>query len=230
MHDTLETCPYLDGRTARMPLRYQVQGAQGSRLDALLAAGDRRVGRMMYRTRCPDCSECKAIRIPIDRFAPSKSQRRAARKNEDVVVSWHEPQVTEQHLALYNTHKRQRNLARNEEGLTPAGYFHWLVNTCTDTREARYWVDGRLVGVGIVDFGLKSSSSVYFYFDPAESKRSLGVFSVLKEIEYAGSLGCDWHYLGLYVAECDALNYKAQYFAHERLIDGVWQGFTREAR
>ena len=38
---------------------------------------------------------------------------------------------------------------------------------------------GRLLGVGICDRAPHSLSSVYFYFDPSESKRSLGTFAAL---------------------------------------------------
>ena len=152
------------------------------------------------------------------------------RKNTDVRVSWHRPTVTAQHLDLYNRHKLERDLTRDGQLLTVNGYYHWLVNSCTDTREARYWLGDQLIGVGVVDVGAKSSSSVYFYFDPDHSRRSLGVFSVLKELEYAAVQGRDWHYLGLYVADCQALNYKALYLPHERRIDGEWRRFSRVER
>jgi arginine-tRNA-protein transferase len=163
-------------------------------------------------------------------FAPTRSQRRAVQKNADVRISWHRPTVTESHLELYNRHKQERDLSRDGQQLTLAGYYHWLVSSCTDTREARYWLGEQLIGVGIVDVGERASSSVYFYFDPEYSKRSLGVFSVLKEVEWGALAGRDWHYLGLYVADCKALNYKALYLPHERRIDGVWRRFSREKR
>jgi arginine-tRNA-protein transferase len=53
---------------------------------------------------------------------------------------------------------------------------------------------------------------------------------VLKEIQLARALGLEWYYLGLYVGGCRALRYKASYFPHERLIDGVWRRFTYDER
>ena len=38
---------------------------------------------------------------------------------------------------------------------------------------------------------------MYFYFDPAESRRGLGTFGVLCEIEAAARLGIPHYYLGL---------------------------------
>ena len=45
VHDQPEDCPYLEGRTARMPLRWQLRALSGEELDAALAAGDRRDGQ-----------------------------------------------------------------------------------------------------------------------------------------------------------------------------------------
>ena len=67
-----------------------------------------------------------------------------------------------------------------------------------------------MIGVSILDFGEQDISSVYFYFDPEYSNRSLGNFSVLFEVEWMKQQHMRYYYLGLYVAECSHLNYKAQ--------------------
>jgi arginine-tRNA-protein transferase len=67
-------------------------------------------------------------------------------------------------------------------------------------------------------------SSVYFYFDPAESNRSLGNFGALVEIEYARRLKIPHWYLGFWVKGCRAMEYKANFKPHELLhSDGVWR-------
>jgi len=45
--DQHERCPYLPDRTARLPLRVPLDPVAPSDFDALLAAGERRSGRMM---------------------------------------------------------------------------------------------------------------------------------------------------------------------------------------
>jgi len=90
----------------------------------------------------------------------------------------------------------------------------------------RYLQGDRLVGVGIVDLGARDSSSVYFYFDPDESRRSLGTLSTLFEIEWLRRRGGRYHYLGLYVQACRHLVYKASYFPHQRLVGGLWTTFA----
>ncbi|MCP4806030.1 MAG: arginyltransferase [Proteobacteria bacterium] len=217
---TPHPCPYLPGREAVLPLRWYREPIEPREFDRLLAHADRRVGRTMYRPSCPSCTECKGIRVPISEFEPSKSQRKAWRRNQDVRVLAGPPKVDDEHLALFNRHKLERGLSDRP---TSAGHYrNWLTVTCTRTIETRYLVGDKLIGVGIVDLGDRDASSVYFYFDPDEDRRSLGVFSVLAEIAWLKSKGYRYYYLGLYVKDCAQLSYKARYTPHERLEDGVW--------
>ena len=221
--DLHEDCPYLEGKVARLPLRMPLTGVTPEEFDLLLAEGDRRFGPFLYRTACPSCEACQPIRVPIADFAPSRSQRRAIKKNDDVEVVMGDPQVSPRHLEIYNRHLMERGLARSEEGIGEAAYRLHLLKTCVDTKEVRYYVRGRLVATSILDVGKTSASSVYHAFDPDESGRSLGVFSVVKEIALCKELGLAWYYLGLYVEDCSRLSYKAQYRPHERRVDGQWR-------
>ena len=196
VHDEPEPCPYRDGQQARMPLRWQFQRVDSEAFDRSLAEGDRRVGRMLYRAECAECKACEPIRIPVDTFRPTRSQRRVWKRNQDVSIETGPATFSEEKLALYNRHKAERGLARNESVMTRRGYEGWFVHSCTRTLEMRYRVDGRLIGVGIIDVGREDSSSVYFYFDPDESRRSLGVFSVMVEVAWLRTQGGRFHYLG----------------------------------
>lgn len=223
MHDELEPCPYLDGQVARLPLRWQFDDLAPSAFDDSLARGDRRVGRMLYRTSCPSCQACEALRIPVADFAPSRSQRRAARRNQDVRVEVGAACYSDEKLELYNRHKVERGLARHEKPMTRRGYEGWFLRSCTRTMEMRYHLGKQLIGVGIVDVGALDSSSVYFFFDPDESRRSLGTWSTALEVEWQRRRGGRFHYLGLYVEECRHLSYKAAFLPHERRVDGEWR-------
>ena len=76
-----------------------------------------------------------------------------------------------------------------------------------------------------MDLGRNSVSSVYFYFDPSPelSQYAPGNYSALQEIAFCQQTGREYLYLGLYVADCDRLNYKARYKPHERLQGGHWR-------
>ena len=221
--DQIEPCPYREGEEARLPLRLPIGPLTPPQFDACLAAGDRRSGRMLYRTRCPSCVGCEPLRVPVAQFRPNKSQRRAWTKNAaEVRLSVGPPVVDEVRLSLFNRHKLERGLSHRGEPLSETAYLSWLVDTCVDTREFAYSIDDRLVAVSILDCGQTSVSSVYHYFDPGESGRSLGVFSAMAELAWAQAQGFTWYYLGFYVSDCQHLKYKADYRPHERRIAGAW--------
>ena len=70
-------------------------------------------------------------------------------------------------------------------------------------------------------------SAVYTFFDPDESKRSLGTFAILKQIEYAQYTGLQFVYLGYWVPHSNKMNYKSQYVPLDLLIDGQWRRLNR---
>ena len=228
VYNDFDPCPYIEGETSCMPLRWQFQTHTPEEFDNSLAGGDRRVGQMLYRTQCPSCSACEPIRIPVQGFTRSKSQRKVWRKSSDVKVEVGRPIFTHEKLRMYNNHKHERSLAKNEKMMTREGYEGWFIRSCTNTKEFRYVYQDQLVGISILDMGKHDISSVYFFFDPKFSHLSLGTFSALYEIEWMRRKKMRYYYLGLYVESCVHLNYKARYYPHERLINGTWVPFSKK--
>ncbi|HEU5076114.1 MAG TPA: arginyltransferase, partial [Polyangiaceae bacterium] len=62
-------------------------------------------------------------------------------------------------------------------------------------------------------------------FDPRYSSYSIGTYSILKQLELCKSWGLRHLYLGLYIADCDRMLYKARFVPHERLLKGKWMRF-----
>ena len=54
--------------------------------EKLLDLGFRRSGVTFYQNHCPNCNKCIPIRILVDEFKPSKTQRRAIKKNQDIRI------------------------------------------------------------------------------------------------------------------------------------------------
>lgn len=227
VYDGLQRCPYLEGKVARMPLYRQLRPLSWSEADVRFAQAERRVGFGLYQTECPACTACKGLRVPVETFRPSKSQRRVlSRWPSEGRIELGPPSVTHEKVRLFNAHKRGRGLVEaDDEPMTAEGYAGWLVYSCFDTVEMRYYLGSRLIGVGLVDLGRESASSVYFYFDPDPevARLSPGVYSALQEIAFCRRTGRSYLYLGLYVRDCAQLAYKAAYRPHERLVDGHWR-------
>ncbi|MFN0018937.1 MAG: arginyltransferase [Pirellulaceae bacterium] len=221
-------CSYLPERTALLPLRFQREQVTADELDACLAAGDRRTGRFLYRTHCPECQACEPIRFDLDTFRPNETQRREWRKgNELLEVKIGQPAVDEERVRLFNLHQRGRRLKESDEDLVDAeGYRQFLTSSCCRTLEFGYYHEQELVAVAIADAGTTSLSAVYCFYDPHFRGVSLGTYSVLRQAEYCRQEGHRYLYLGFYIAESPHMSYKARFHPHQRLIAGQWRDFT----
>lgn len=219
-------CPYLRAQTARLPLRLPARPLTRDEFSSRLREGDRREGMFLYRPTCDGCRACEAIRIDVTKFRPSKTQRRVFRRGESILTTEVDAvSSSAEKVALYNRHKKERGLLVRQELIDEAGYEQFLVDSCADTFELRYRMAGKLVGVAIIDRGGDALSAMYCYYDPSYAKLSLGAFSILKLIQLCRTWGLRHLYLGLYIAACKPMTYKATYLPHERLIDGAWQSF-----
>lgn len=225
VHDRFESCVYRPTQVARCPARAPLAPLTPEEFDTLLEEGDQRVGATVFRTECPFCTACEPVRVDVDAFRPSRSQQRVWKRNADLRIELGPPTLTRRRVAMWNRHRRARGLLTENSRTDPAGYADWLVATCAPTSEVRYHVGDRLIAVSLLDFGARSANSAYHYFDPRAGWRSLGVYSVLQEIEMCRERGIRWYYLGLWVEDCDALRYKSQYFPHERFVRGTWTRF-----
>ncbi len=214
-----QRCPYIPSETAS--LEYRVVGDISEEAYAeLLRRGWRRFGREFFRPACPHCAACRSIRIPVDRFLPSRSQRRALQCNTDIRTVVTRPTVTLDHLRLYRDYHADMSRCK---GWPPAvvsateyqGIF--LEGDWSFAREFQYYDGERLIGVGLADVVPGALSSVYFFHDPAWRPRSPGVFSILRQWKYAQQHGLAWQYLGYWIAACSSMSYKSRYRPHEIL-------------
>lgn len=201
-------CPYLPGREARHESMLPAPLLPGV-YHSLMDLNFRRAGRVFYRTRCDGCDECRMLRVDVGAFAPSRAQRRCARRNEDLEVSVGAPEPDDEKLALY-----RRYLDRRHDGQMQGSseeFLGFLYSSPLDSLELVYRLEGRVVAVGIADAEPDALSAVYCYFDPDLGPRSLGVFNVLRLVAEAARRCCTWLYLGFYVEGCAAMSYKASY-------------------
>ncbi|NND96545.1 MAG: arginyltransferase [Pirellulaceae bacterium] len=222
VQDQLQPCPYIDGNTARMPLRLPVGDVTPAITDQLLAMGYRRSGDFVYRTQCPSCTECKPTRIPLETFRLTTSMRRVLNRGDrELTCHWGKPTVDIARVDMFNRHRGHRNLGTSEP-IDARNYSAFLEETCCDTMELVIRKDDQLVAVAIVDVGKISISAVYTHFDPNASRYSLGTYAILKQIQWAQDSQRQFVYLGMYVAENPHLNYKARFGPQQRLCNGDW--------
>jgi arginyl-tRNA--protein-N-Asp/Glu arginylyltransferase len=213
-------CSYLPTRSARH--EYLIADNLSSRdYQSLMDQRFRRSGAWVYRPACEGCAECVPLRVRADRFTLSRSQRRAIAKNKNVIVHMGPPESSDEKWQLYRKYLAIQHGSPADEDR--ASFEQFLFKSPIDTLEMTYRLAGELIGVGIIDLCPDALSSVYFYFEPAESRRSLGVFSAIREIEECRRMGKNYWYAGYYVRESPKMNYKSRFKPCEFLIDGRWQ-------
>jgi leucyl-tRNA---protein transferase len=225
-------CSYLDNETAQLEYRVPML-LDESKFSELLRRGWRRFGRYVFRPQCPACSKCRGIRIPLNSFRSTKSQRKALKRNQHIEVTVGPPSVSDDHIDLYNAYHddmtARRGWPRNRT--SPSDYYESFIGGDFDfAREFQYREDGRLVGVSLVDVTDCGTSSVYFYHEPEWRNLNPGTYSILKEIEYSQSLGLEHLYLGYWIGQNVSMDYKARFGPHELLeayieedVEPVWK-------
>jgi arginyl-tRNA--protein-N-Asp/Glu arginylyltransferase len=212
-------CAYLPIETAT--LEYRIIAALSSpAYEGLLARGWRRFGQHFFRPVCRSCVKCRSLRVLVDQFEPSQSQRRTLRRNSHVELVVQRPTVTEEHLRLYNSYRFDMHTRRGWplETMTKAVYRRTYLDAPGDfAREFLYRTDGKLVGLGLADVLPNWLSSISFFHDPTYRADALGVLSVLRQLRFAKEHRLEHQYLGYWISECRSMAYKSQYAPHEIL-------------
>lgn len=216
-------CPYLPGRKSR--LRVIVAGQIDPDVyHNFMDSGFRRSGLIVYQPVCQGCRQCVPIRVLADQFRPSRSQRRCLTRNRDLQVRIDRPGPTDEKYALYTRYMREWH-GEGPDNDSREGFERFLYQSPVDTIEWTYRDGtGRLLAVGIGDISARSLSSVYFFFDPEESRRGLGTFGALRELDYCRDLSTPLYYLGYWINGCRTMKYKAHFRPCEVLYtDGIWR-------
>jgi len=193
-------------------------------MELFLAAGYRRNGNSLYTMRCASCTACIPIRLFPAEFKPNRNQRRVAHQNSDISVHFNSVQMTEENLQLCERFLSDRYPQKSN---TPLGYYSgFFLNHIVTSLELHYRKEGRLIGNGIIDIGENWMNAVYFFFDPDEAYRSLGTFNILTMIDFCVQKSIDNLYLGYYIPDVSAMDYKARFKPYYLKQDNKWQRYT----
>jgi leucyl-tRNA---protein transferase len=204
--------------------------ATPEQMDLLWALGWRHFGNFFFRYSASrhwgGFRTVMPLRVDLSKFAPSRSQRRVRGRNRDLRVVICDTFIDEVKEGLFYRHRE-----RFKENV-PDSIYDFLseepaAEPCRNREICAYDGD-RLLAVSFLDIGRLSTSAVYAMFEPSESKRSLGVFTMLEAIRYSRELGCKYYYPGYAYREPSVYDYKKN-FAGSEYYDwvGGWKPFTR---
>ncbi len=205
---------------------FYAEAVTPGQLDLLLADAWRHFGTHFFRYNLgiyqDEIRRVIPLRIRLADFQLSKSQRRNLRDNHGLRVEIRPISITPESDDLFHRHKQ-----RFDHGVPMSIYDFLSREPATipcEAREVAVYDNDRLVAVSYYDIGLTTTSGIYAAFDPDHSARGLGIFTMLKEIEFSIDAGKEFYYQG-YAYEGESFyDYKKRFAATEMFDwNGVWQ-------
>ena len=202
-----------------------LQGEHAQTLnDSLSKQGFRRSQNVLYRPSCSDCAACLSARISVERFKPSKSQRRTNRRNAHLTRKATSPWATEEQFNLFRTYLESRHADGGMADMDVFEFAAMVEETPIRTRVVEYADDlGALAGVCLTDVLDDGVSMVYSFYDPDLPQQGLGTYMILDHIEIAREAGLPYVYLGYWVPGSPKMGYKATFSGLELHRQGRWQ-------
>ncbi len=186
--------------------------------DALLADAWRHFGAHFFRYSFGFCEQeirrVLPLRIRLADFTRSKNQRRIYRKNQDLQTVVRPIEITPEKEKLFERHKQ-----RFKYGVPDSIYdFLERENAATapcKAKEICVYEKENLLAASFFDVGAASVSGIYAVFEPTVTARSLGIFTMLLEIDYALKSGRDFYYSGYAYEGNSFYEYKKRFAALE---------------
>jgi arginine-tRNA-protein transferase len=192
-------------------------------LDELWAEGWRHFGGVFFRYRLWQHGGRRLtvtpLRVDLERFTPSRSQRRVMACNRDLRVETRPTELDAELRRMFRLHRlrfREQVPDSLDDFLSPSP-----ASLPCRNETIRVYAGARLVAAHFLDIGAEANSSVYSMFDPAESRRSLGVYTILLAALYTRSTGRRHYYPGYATREPSPYDYKKNFAGLEEFD---WRG------
>ncbi len=216
------TCSYLPDRQARTLFVDPKQHVDGLTYSVLSDLGFRRSGPHIYRPHCKGCDACISVRIPVQRFQFSRNQKRILNRNRDLSLILEPPRLT---ASCYQLYKRYIESRHDDGDMYPPSreqFISFLIKSDQQTAFYKFYQQGKLVMVSVVDRLDQGLSAIYTFYDPDLDKRSLGTYSILRLIQFSQQEEVRYLYLGYWIEACRKMSYKVRYRPLQLLRDGQW--------
>jgi leucyl-tRNA---protein transferase len=229
-------CPYLKGQEERKVFTHLVGDRARELNDVLTHGGFRRSQSIAYRPACETCRACLSVRVVVNDFKPSRTMRRIAQRNEDVIGELRHPAPTSEQYSVFRAYLDARHRDGGMADMTVLDYAMMIEDSHVQTGLVEYrrrgpdsGLTGRgtgdLLAVALNDVLSDGLSMVYSLFDPEDAERSLGTFMILDHIERAKKMGLSYVYLGYWVPGSRKMDYKGRFLPQERLLPSGWVRF-----
>lgn len=217
-------CPYIEGRIERRIFADLCGPNAAFSYELLSEAGFRRSLGFAYRPACPGCNACVPVRIPVATFEEQRHWRRIKAANSDLSTVQAPARATAEQYALFCRYQQARHREGEMARMSVADYQTMVEVGALDSMVIELRDDrGKVVAACLTDRMLKGLSAVYSFFDPAQSRRSLGSCLILRLIDIARERGLDHVYLGYWIENSRKMSYKARFKPLEALTREGWK-------
>ena len=229
-------CAYFDDKLADTRYKF-IKNCDANTFHKMLERGWRRFGNVHFRPECSTCDECKTIRINVQDFKFSKSQKRIMAKNKDIQVYVQKPSLSLDHLNLFNKyHKYMETKKGWKENKIDANDYQqsYVDGASTFGKEILYFLDDKLIAIALSDMTKDSISCVYCFYDHEYESRSLGKFSILAQMSIAKQANIEHLFLGYWIKDHYSMGYKEDYAPFEILQNNpllneecIWEKYEK---
>jgi len=228
-----QPCPYLAGRLERKLFTHLTHDKSPALIDNLLKGGFRRSQNIAYMPYCEGCHACVSVRVLVDDFKPTRTMRRIADRNRDLVAARVTPVPTSEQYALFRDYIDARHSDGGMADMTVLDYAMMVEDSVIKTFLTEYRAkpeeplasrpDGwPLKAVALCDRLSDGISMVYSFYDTADGARSLGTHMILDHVEYTRRLGLPYLYLGYWIRGSKKMSYKVRFQPQEQLTPSGW--------
>lgn len=194
-------------------------------MDFLWSKGWRHFGQEFFRYSISFDEDgqrlIQPLRLDLAKFSPSKSQRRVLRRNADLTVKFVRASLHDEVCDMFQRHKERFVSNVPEQLANFLGEQPGLLIACHECQVR----DGeRLLAASFMESSTTAGSGVYGIFEPEFTDRSLGIFTMLSEIQWCLDHGLKYYYSGYATREPSHYDYKKR-FAGLEIFDwesGTW--------
>lgn len=155
------------------------------------------------------------LRIRLENFFLSKSQRQVVRRNADLQIYFGQSLLDSERHDLFRRHTRR--FTDNVPDSLHSFFHEAMFMLPVSGGELAVYFEDKLLACSYIHMGKSALNSTYAFFDPEYARRSLGIFTLLVEAMYALNTGRRFYYLGYAYDEPSQMDYKRNFHGLEAM-------------